>query len=249
MSLDTRIDDLYKLPLSEFTAARNALAKTLSGDDAKRVRALVKPKLVPWTVNQLFWKARPVFDRLLKTGAALRAAQIAAITGRAADVRRAADAHRQALAAAVARAAELASAVGALDANALARMLEVLSLSASPSDHPGRWTEVAQPAGFEVLAGVQPTVVIKTAPDVPKAKAKNATRWLAEQQEAERREAERLEAERERFEAEVRRAEQAVTAAKAIEDRAREALDQASDARRAAEQALAAARKAVSHHT
>ena len=37
-----QIDGLYRLPLDEFTAARNALAKSLGGDQAKEVRALVK---------------------------------------------------------------------------------------------------------------------------------------------------------------------------------------------------------------
>ena len=40
MSLDGKIDDLYRQPLEAFVTARNALAKTLTGDDAKRVRAL-----------------------------------------------------------------------------------------------------------------------------------------------------------------------------------------------------------------
>ncbi len=34
-ALDAKIDDLYRLPLSEFTGARNALAKTLKGDERK----------------------------------------------------------------------------------------------------------------------------------------------------------------------------------------------------------------------
>ena len=96
--LDTKLDDLYRLPLADFTAARNALAKTLAGDDAKRVRALVKPTLVPWALNQLFWKARPTYERLLKSGDALRKAQISALEGRGVDVRRASEAHGKALA-------------------------------------------------------------------------------------------------------------------------------------------------------
>ncbi|MFP5299054.1 MAG: hypothetical protein ACLGHL_08715, partial [Actinomycetota bacterium] len=49
--------DLYGLSLKEFTAARNDLAKRLraEGDTegAKRVKALKKPKLSAWAVNQL----------------------------------------------------------------------------------------------------------------------------------------------------------------------------------------------------
>jgi hypothetical protein len=36
--LESKIDDLYRLEPGEFTAARNALSRTLSGDAAKRVR-------------------------------------------------------------------------------------------------------------------------------------------------------------------------------------------------------------------
>ena len=98
--LDSEIDALYQKPLDQFTAARNTLAKTLAGADAARVRKLPKPTVVPWTVNQLYWRARPVFDRLRTAGERLRAAQIAALKGRAADVRDASDAQRKEIAAA-----------------------------------------------------------------------------------------------------------------------------------------------------
>ena len=62
MSLEDRIDELYRLPLGDFTLSRNALVKTLTGGEAKRVRSLVKPTVVPWAVNQLFWRARPTYD-------------------------------------------------------------------------------------------------------------------------------------------------------------------------------------------
>src|SRR5262249_32643012 len=113
MTLESQIDELYKLPLAEFTAARNALAKSLSGDDSKRVKSLEKPTVVPWSVNQLFWRARPVYDRLMKAGAALRQAQLAALKGRSSDVRAASEEHRKALGAAATETSRLASATGA----------------------------------------------------------------------------------------------------------------------------------------
>ena len=78
----SRDRQLYQLPLSEFTAARNALAKTLKGAEAKRIKQLPKPTVVPWTVNQLFWHARKSYDRVIASGQALRDAQIAALKGR-----------------------------------------------------------------------------------------------------------------------------------------------------------------------
>ena len=108
MTLDRQIDELYQLPLGEFTAARNALAKTVGGADASRIKRLEKPTVVPWAINQLYWRDRAAWDRVMKSGAALRTAQIAALEGKKADVRKAGEAHRRALAEAVARGGELA---------------------------------------------------------------------------------------------------------------------------------------------
>ena len=154
-ALDAKIDDLYRLPLSEFTGSRNALVKSLTGGEAKRVRTLKKPAVVPWAVNQVYWRARNTFDRLMKSGEKLRAAQIAALEGRAADVRAASDAHRRAVADAVTEAERLAAPAGARPgADALARTFESLSLATNGPESPGRLTDALRPAGFEALAGI-----------------------------------------------------------------------------------------------
>ena len=177
-SLDDRIDDLYKLPLSEFTSARNALAKTLKGDEAARVKALGKPTVVPWAINQLYWHARKTYDRLLDRGRALRKAQIAALSGKNAALREATDAHRAALAEAAREAARLAGG-GAQHTDALARTLEALSLAPEPPGEPGRLTETLQPAGFEALGGLgglsAVTLVARTQP-APKPSLKEVQR-------------------------------------------------------------------------
>jgi hypothetical protein len=169
MNLDDQIDELYRLPLGDFTEARNRLAKSLADKAAAaRVKALAKPTVVPWAVNQLFWKARPAYERLVKAGEALRDVQIAALGGRspsghdkkaksggADSVQRAAAAHRTALTDAVRQATALAAAAGAHpDADELSRTLESLSLASSRPEHPGRLTTAVRPAGFEALAGV-----------------------------------------------------------------------------------------------
>src|SRR5262249_42144978 len=148
---------LYRPPPAEFTASRNALAKTLTGEAAREVKALKKPTAVPWAVNQVFWKSRPIYDRLMERGSALRAAQIASLKGRKSDVRAAIEAHRKAIGEAVHRAEQLASEAGlSPDAEQLARMFEAVSLSPTPPSDPGRFTEVVGPMGFEALAGVTP---------------------------------------------------------------------------------------------
>jgi hypothetical protein len=166
-ALDAKIDDLYKLPLVEFTSARNALAKSLSKDEAKIVKALEKPAVVPWAVNQVYWRARSTYDRLMKSGEKLRAAQIAALEGRAADVRAATEAHRRAIGEAVSEAERVAAASGAKPGlDALARTFESLSLATSAPEAPGRLTEAMQPAGFEALLGITPSDVGSTKSEV-----------------------------------------------------------------------------------
>jgi hypothetical protein len=271
VSLESKIDDLYRLPLSEFTSARNALAKSLSGDEAKRVKALVKPTVVPWAVNQLFWKSRHVFERLMKSGEALRKAQLAALGGgrtRPADMQRAADSHRKALSDALQQVRKLAEADGAKpDADALSRTLESLSLSPERPERPGRLTEIVRPAGFEALlnASIAGARTPAAAPeDEPPAKRGEN---VADERKSERDRERELAAQRRRAEAAVEVAEgeveRATTAearareafedadrelerAKAVEKKAREAHERAGEALSAAKTELAAARKTLS---
>jgi hypothetical protein len=154
---DRDIDALYQTRPGEFTASRNALAKTLSGEPAREVRSLKKPTVVPWAVNQVYWKARPLYDKLMTRGGELRAAQIASLKGKKSDVRTAMEAHRRAVGDAVRRAEQIASEAGlSPDAEQLARMLEAISLAATPPSNPGRFTDAIGPQGFEALAGVTP---------------------------------------------------------------------------------------------
>jgi hypothetical protein len=160
-ALESSIDTLYKGPLEEFVSARTALAKSLSGSDAKRVKALQKPAVAAWAVNQVYWHARPVYDRLLKSGKALRSAQIAALGGRPADVRAAGATHREAIAGAVKEARRLAQSSDVQpNADTLARTFEALSLATREVEPDGRLTKPMSPAGFEALAGV----TVKTPP-------------------------------------------------------------------------------------
>jgi hypothetical protein len=155
--IDKEIDALYQSLPGEFTASRNALAKTLTGDPARQVKLLKKPTVVPWAVNQVYWKARPIYDKLLERGQQLRTAQIASLKGKKSDVRAAIEAHRRAVGEAVHRAEQIASQAGlSPDAEQLARMLEALSLAPTPPSDAGRFTEVIAPMGFEALAGITP---------------------------------------------------------------------------------------------
>jgi len=216
VDLDDRIDDLYKLPLSEFTSARNALAKTLQGNEAKRVKALSKPTVVPWAINQLYWHAPKTYERLLDRGAKLRKAQIAALSGKGKQdaLREATDAHRAAIAEAAREATRLAS-VNA-HADELARTLEALSLAPDPPEQQGRLTEALQPAGFEALTGVTPVVRLHAAP-------KPSAKEIAKREAAEKKHQDDVA----EAEAAVERARDAVAFAKQTLERATRAYDEA----------------------
>ena len=215
-ALDTQIDDLYRLPLAEFTSARNALVKTVRGADATHVRTLAKPTLVAWTVNQVYWRSRAIYERLMKAGERVRRAQIAALAGQSADLREATGAHRQALADAVKEAERIAAASGSRPApDALMRTFEALSLAKEPPTRPGRLTDALQPAGFEALAGVTPAVFAGAA-----GKAEPTKEELKKRAEEEKRRA----AEEKKRAAEIRKAEAALERAKAKMRAAEEAL-------------------------
>jgi hypothetical protein len=234
VSIDAKIDDLYRQPLDTFVTARNALAKTLSGPDATRVRALAKPTIVPWAVNQVYWRARPTYDKVFKSGERLRAAQIASLEGRrGADVREAGEAHRRALAEAVKEAERLATEAGSNPAaDAIMRTFEALSLASGSPEPPGRLTKPLQPAGFEALAGVTPVLREGVTPEARGAASSGHGIRLQPDREPSkldrRKELAAAEAAR-RHAAAMKQAEAALARAEAAEHRAREAWDGAHD--------------------
>lgn len=231
-NLESKIDELYQVPLDEFVPSRTALAKTLSGADAKRVKTLQKPTVVPWAINQLYWKGRLAWDRLLKSGEQLRKAQLAALEGRLTELRAASDVHRRAVGEAVKATERLASAAGVQPArDALVRAFQALSLMGERPAPPGRLTETPQPAGFEALAGV-PVQKVREVQKVPREEPTNADR----RKEAEARK--RAAAAARKHEAEISRAEAALARAKASAATARVALERADSAVAAAQAKL-----------
>jgi hypothetical protein len=237
-AVESTIDDLYKRPLGEFVAERTRLAKTLAGPEAQRVKALKKPTLVPWAVNQVYWHARPVYDRLAKSGAALRSAQVAALSGRPADVRGASEAHRKAIAEAVAEGMRLASRADAHPgAEELARLFESVSLTPDPPESPGRLVRTFAPPGFEALAGItiKPAArerpappPVRSAPSAVPSRPSLVTSAPAVRvaENTRRRERERAAAER-RKRAAIQKAETALRRATAAEARTRQAWERA----------------------
>jgi hypothetical protein len=154
--LEADLDALFTLPLTEFTGARNTLAAELKksgrGDEAVRVKALAKPSISAWAVNQLYWNYREAFDQLLASGERFHKAQT---SGKIADMRAALDARRETL-------KELSDLATSLLQDAdhnpsldtirrVTTTLEGMSVYASRSDapRPGRLTHDVDPPGFE----------------------------------------------------------------------------------------------------
>ena len=161
------MDALYKLPLAEFIGARNKLTTLLkrggNANDANLVKALAKPSISAWAVNQLYWEHREAFDGLLVTGDRFRQALTSDPAGRIADVRESLDARREAL-------SHLSDLAAALLRDAghnptpdtihhIITTLEAVSAYATISGGPtlGRLTQDVDPPSFESLASLIPS--------------------------------------------------------------------------------------------
>ena len=155
MGLEEELDRLYALPLNEFTAARDEVAKRLRGegerDLADEVKALRKPSVAVWLVNQLAREREVDVKRLLKAGEALAKAQAAATRNDFAQAR-ADEEHALERLASAAREAS----VGPQAADRAIQVLRAASLTEEGRDllKRGRLTEELEPPGFEALAGL-----------------------------------------------------------------------------------------------
>jgi hypothetical protein len=152
--IDADVDRLYQLPLDAFTGERNALAKR-AGRDGGQIRALVKPSVPAWAVNQLYWTDRDEWDALIAAADNLRRAHTAVLSGREADVRAAGKVHDEAVESA------LKATVNILEQSShpvtdATRQGILNTLRALPADsvQPGRLAKTLQPGGFEMLAGL-----------------------------------------------------------------------------------------------
>jgi hypothetical protein len=151
--LEDELDRLYALPLNEFTAARDELAKRLrtegERDLADEVKGLRKPTVAVWLVNQLAHEREVDVKRLLKAGEALGKAQT---TAKGFPEARRDEQHALERLASAARDAG----VGPQAADRAIQTLRAASLTEEGRDllKRGRVTEELEPPGFEALAGM-----------------------------------------------------------------------------------------------
>ena len=246
-------DALYQIPLSEFTAARNALVTRLKKggkpEEASRIKGLVKPSIPAWAVNQLFWRHRPEFDALIDVGHRFRKAQAAQLHGRPADLRGPLEERRGALSALTRLAAATLTDAGHTPSPDTMRRvtstLEALSVlgNGNGGPQPGRLIDEVDPPGFESLAALVPRVGADEPPGGPskvltfrhqqQKKAATAAPSEAEQRKAEQRSAR----------AAVQEAERTLRTARKDAERAEEALKKAATRAKEADRARADAEK------
>lgn len=237
---DDRVDHLYQIPLDEFTAARNALARELGPDS--EVKRLEKPSLAAWAVNQIYWQRRQIHDDLIEAAESLRSTYRRQLAGNTADVSAAEVAHRAAIGAAKHAACEILDASGAGTSEAVTTAVAE-TLDALPgSEPPGRLSRPLRRVGFGALEGmaiaVRPTTKAKArAPQDPTAREKAPTEHDRRTGEAEARERAMI---RER----LRFAESAEREASTALERARRAVERAGRLCERIEQELAQATEA-----
>jgi DNA-binding transcriptional MerR regulator len=184
-NLDDDIDNLFRLPLAEFTSARNALAARLKKEgrpnDADRVKLLAKPSVSAWTVNQLYWDHRAAFDRLIATGKRLRPSQKLRLAGKVAGMRDSLDARREALVHLSDLATQLLRQAGSnpsLDTlRRVTTTLEAMSAYALRADGPtpGRLTQDLDPPSFDSLASLMSGASAMEEIDEPEPARKSST--------------------------------------------------------------------------
>jgi len=191
VGLEDELDRLYGLPLNDFTAARDEIAKRLRGEGerelADEVKALRKPTVAVWLVNQLAREREVDVKRLLNAGEALAKAQASA-TREDFQQARADEQHALERLASAAREAD----VGPQAADRATQTLRAASLTEEGRDllKRGRLTEELEPPGFDALVGMPAPKVTK--PKTPPPRKDNrklkAARTRVQELKAEERE-------------------------------------------------------------
>jgi hypothetical protein len=183
--LDAALAALYQLPLEQFVATRDQLARRLraAGDraTARQVAGLRRPPVSAWAANQLAHAAPNAVAELLEVGAALRQAQQDALAGQPGAARQLRTARAQLRAAITrlsARAETLLARAGHAASDAtLARLAATLQAAATGDAATraalaqGRLPGDLDPAGFGLDLGSAPAGPAAPAAAVPAAPA------------------------------------------------------------------------------
>ena len=179
------LDELFALPPSEFTAARDALAKRLRAEgraeDAAQAKKLRRPTMPAWAINQIARRHSEALAQLIEAGGVVAAAQRKALSGvRDSGLRDASHRRRELIDEVWKAAAALLREAGVDPAphrQAVADTLEAASLDQAAAGivTAGRLSaQLAPPSGFGAVAGlslVPSEALDETQPDVAEADA------------------------------------------------------------------------------
>jgi hypothetical protein len=196
--LDAALAALYQLPLEQFVATRDQLARRLraAGDraTARQVAGLRRPTVSAWAANQLAHAAPNAVAELLEAGAALRQAQQDALAGQPGAARRLRAASAQLRAAITrlsARAETLLRRAGHAASDAtLARLAATLQAAATGDEATraalveGRLPGDLDPAGFGLDLGSAPAEPATPADVAPAAPAATVDQAAARRERA-----------------------------------------------------------------
>jgi hypothetical protein len=259
VELDSEVDRLYGIPLDEFVADRDELAKRLRRDGdreaADRIKKLRKPSAGAWALNQAVRRRRKETDALLAAGERLREAHEALLAGGDPAALREAMQEERALAWALADCAEAIASETGKSGPALRERVRSTLHAAAVDDEAraelaaGRFVREREAAGLGPL-GAAPALPAKgrTKRDRAPAKADKRARAAAgggasTRERPTARTGEPSAAEREKA-AERERRERVAEAERSVEE-ARAALEEAEAAHSGAAGELQAAREAV----
>ena len=157
MTLDEALDHVFSQPLDSFTAERNRIAKELAAagdkDAAAAVKALKKPTVSAWAVNQLARGSRDDMAELVRLHEQLAGS-------RGADLRRVTDERRRLIARLVDRAAKVLQEAGHGASGTTSQRIEQTLLAASSGGEldalaHGRLSTDLESPGFEALSGFE----------------------------------------------------------------------------------------------
>ena len=260
------IDALFRLPLAEFTSARNALAARFNklgrAIDAKRVKGLAKPPAPAWAVNQLYWQNPKAIDQLIGVTERIRQVQTGKIKN--ADLRALLDEKKEMMAELTESASAILAAAGhAASPDAMRRVsatLEALAVWGKTEGVPqaGRLTADLDAPGFDALAAVMGGAKIEPAnvlsfrarkkaedPAAARALARDAVKAAEKQLRQARADAERAQAALKKANARATAVEKQKQEIDARYAEARDEARTASNEARNAEQAVADAERSL----
>jgi hypothetical protein len=235
------IDRLFGLPLDEFTSARNELARRLKNEDgsdaADEIRALAKPSVSAWTINQLSRREPAAVRDLLHAGDAVRKEQQRLLrgAGKPDSLRDALAKQRKAISSLTERARSVLEKTGRPVTEAtLQRIAGTLQAAAVENDgrellKAGRLTGDLEPTGFEAFAGIE----------LPARRSGSARDELSDRRRLKEEHQQRVSEARQQVRELEDAAREAETEAKLAAQAAAEAQRAAGKARRAADDAAA----------